>query len=165
MKRIRGACFLLALSLGLASVPVLSVRTVFGAATKEEKQKLDAAAEETADRQFADMKLRIKYMYEKGETGFLDMLLNARNLTDFFNHAEYIEKISEYDRAQLDAYEATCMEIEQKKENVEAESVTLEGLKTDQEAKQESSKMLLAEKQNELSKYSAQISSAVRAGL
>ena len=129
--------------------------------TEVEGLKTDlAAAEETADRQFADMKLRIKYMYEKGETGFLDMLLNARNLTDFFNHAEYIEKISEYDRAQLDAYEATCMEIEQKKENVEAEIVTLEGLKTDQEAKQESSKMLLAEKQNELSKYSAQISSA-----
>lgn len=129
--------------------------------TEVEGLKTDlAAAEETADRQFADMKLRIKYMYEKGETGFLDMLLNARNLTDFFNHAEYIEKISEYDRAQLDAYEATCMEIEEKKENVEAEIVTLEGLKTDQEAKQESSKTLLAEKQKELSKYSAQISSA-----
>ena len=39
------ACFVLALSLGLASAPALSVRTVFGAATKEEKQKLDAAAE------------------------------------------------------------------------------------------------------------------------
>lgn len=129
--------------------------------TEVEGLKTDlAAAEETADRQFADMKLRIKYMYEKGETGFLDMLLNARNLTDFFNHAEYIEKISEYDRAQLDAYETTCVEIEEKKAGVEAEIETLEGLKTDQEAKQESSKTLLAEKQKELSKYTAQISEA-----
>lgn len=229
MKRIRGACFLLALSLGMASVPALSVRTVFGAATKEEKQKLDAAAEakkklqeekkrtqnmiaelntlkndvnvylekldknldtiedeierlngeisgkeqqlevtrgelkeaeDTADRQFADMKLRIKYMYEKGETGFLDLLLTSGNLADFFNRAEYVDKISSYDRAQLDVYEAAVHTIEDKRVQLEGEKEELEGLQQEETAKQESVKALMAEKRTELAKYKSQISSA-----
>ena len=229
MKRIRGACFILALSLGLASVPALSVRTVFGAATKEEKQKLDAAAEakkklqeekkrtqnmiaelntlkndvnvylekldknldtiedeierlngeisgkeqqlevtrgelkeaeDTADRQFADMKLRIKYMYEKGETGFLDLLLTSGNLADFFNRAEYVDKISSYDRAQLDVYEAAVQTIEDKRAQLEGEKEELQGLQQEETAKQESVKALMAEKRTELAKYKSQISSA-----
>ena len=229
MKGIRGACFILALSLGLASVPALSVRTVFGAATKEEKQKLDAAAEakkklqeekkrtqnmiselntlkndvnvylekldknlatiedeierlngeisskeqqlevtrgelkeaeDTADRQFADMKLRIKYMYEKGETGFLDLLLTSGNLADFFNRAEYVDKISSYDRAQLDVYEAAVQTIEDKRIQLEGEKEELQGLQQEETAKQESVKALMAEKRTELAKYKSQISSA-----
>ena len=229
MKRIRRTCFILALFLGLTSFCAPFAETAFGAATKEEKQKLDAAAEakkklqeekkrtqnmiselntlkndvnvylekldknletiegeierlngaisekeqqlevtrgelqeaeDTADRQFADMKLRIKYMYEKGETGFLDLLLTSGNLADFFNRAEYVDKISSYDRAQLDVYEAAVHTIEVKRGQLEEEKTELEGLQQDETAKQESVKALMAEKRTELAKYKSQISDA-----
>ena len=119
-----------------------------------------AAAEAVADDQYADMKLRIKYMYEKGDTGFLDLLLNAKNLTDFFNHAEYVEKISEYDRTQLLSYEAACEDVRDKKAVMETEMAELEDLKSAQVAKQESEKVLLASKQSELAGYNLKIDAA-----
>ena len=43
--------------------------------------------------QYASMKLRIRYMYEKGDTSFIDMILNAKNWSYLLNKAEYISKI------------------------------------------------------------------------
>ena len=56
------------------------------------------AAREVEARQYESMKLRIKYMYERGEVSYLDMLLQSKNMMQFMNRAEYIRKISEYDR-------------------------------------------------------------------
>ncbi|MBQ7535445.1 MAG: peptidoglycan DD-metalloendopeptidase family protein [Stomatobaculum sp.] len=229
MRKIQKACFVLAVFLGFASIPARYSEPVYAAATKEEKQKLDAAAEakkklqeekkrtqnmiselntlkndvtvylekldknletiegeierlngeivekeeqldvtkgelkeaeETADKQFDDMKLRIKYMYEKGETGFLDLLLTSGNLADFFNRAEYVDKISSYDRAQLDVYEAAVETIEVKRSELEEEKAELQVLQQDETAKQESVKALMSEKRTELAKYKSQISDA-----
>lgn len=117
-------------------------------------------AEDTADRQFNDMKLRIKYMYEKGETGFLDLLLASGNLADFFNRAEYVDKISSYDRAQLDVYEGAVKTIEERRAKLEQEKAELEVLQQDETAKQESVKALMSEKRTELAKYKSRISEA-----
>lgn len=117
-------------------------------------------AEAEAARQYDDMKLRIKYMYEKGSTGFLDMLLSSNNMTEFFNHSEYVEKISEYDRKQLDAYEETVNAVEEQKTALENEKAALEVLKTEEEANRESLQTLISSKQNELAKYKAQIADA-----
>ena len=117
-------------------------------------------AEDTADRQFNDMKLRIKYMYEKGETGFLDLLLASGNLADFFNRAEYVDKISIYDRAQLDVYEGAVKTIEERRTKLEQEKAELEVLRQDETSKQESVKALMSEKRTELAKYKSRISEA-----
>lgn len=47
------------------------------------------------------MKMRIKYMYEKGDSSYLNLLLEARSLSELLNRAEYVSKISEYDRKML----------------------------------------------------------------
>ena len=69
-------------------------------------QELEAARE-TEAKQYADMKLRIKYMYERGDTSYMDMLLQSDDMAQFMNRAEYIQKISDYDRKKMDEYEAT----------------------------------------------------------
>ncbi len=117
-------------------------------------------ANETADQQFEDMKLRIKYMYEKGDTGFLDLLLTSGNLADFFNRAEYVDKISSYDRAQLDVYEEAIRTISEKSAQLEQEKAEFEALQQEETAKQESVKALMEEKQSELAKYKTQIADA-----
>ena len=70
------------------------------------KQEL-SEAKETEKSQYESMKLRIKYMYEKGDSSYLNLLLEARSLSELLNRAEYVSKISEYDRKMLDQYVAT----------------------------------------------------------
>ena len=43
------------------------------------------------------MKIRIKYMYENGNSDMIAILLSAEDMADFLNKAEYVEQISEYD--------------------------------------------------------------------
>ena len=59
-------------------------------------------AQKTEKKQYASMKMRIKYMYEKGDSSYLNLLLEARSLSELLNRAEYVSKISEYDRKMLE---------------------------------------------------------------
>ena len=61
------------------------------------------------------MKLRIRYMYERGETSYFDILLQSENIADMLNRAEYISQIAEYDRNQLELYARTKEEVAQKR--------------------------------------------------
>lgn len=133
-------------------------------AAKEEQLRATTAelelARADAEEQYGDMKLRIRYMYEKGDTGFLELLLSSANLTEFFNRAEYVQKISEYDRRQLNRYEALCRDVEGKQQRLEQEKAELLSLRGEERAKQESVKALMAEKLKEIECYSAEIGDA-----
>ncbi|MFT4005097.1 MAG: hypothetical protein QM683_05440 [Lacrimispora sp.] len=45
------------------------------------------AAKEEEDKQYAAMKKRIQYMYEKGETEYLDIFLQVKSMSDLLNKA------------------------------------------------------------------------------
>ena len=47
--------------------------------------------------QYEIMKKRIKYMYEKGEDGYVEAIFSAASFADFLSRSEYVQKISEYD--------------------------------------------------------------------
>ena len=53
------------------------------------------------EKQYSDMKLRIKFFYEKGETSLLENILSGDNLEDILTRAEYIQSIIDYDRKKL----------------------------------------------------------------
>ncbi len=78
---------------------------------KEEQIKTAQADLETAkkaqEHQYRNMKLRIQYMYEKGETNYLDLLFKSADLTQLYNRAEYIRSIAAYDRRMLEDYKKT----------------------------------------------------------
>ena len=126
----------------------------------EVKKSELADIQKISDKQYADMKLRIKYMYERGSTSFLDTLFSSENLTDLLNSSEYISRISEYDRAKLDEYEATQKMIEEKYQELEDKKGELEVLHDETELKQESVNTLISEKERELAGYTSQIDSA-----
>ena len=106
------------------------------------------------------MKLRIRYMYERGETSYFDILLQSENIADMLNRAEYISQIAEYDRNQLELYARTKEEVAQKEAVLEQEHSELLAVQEATEAKQASVETLLANKQQELQSYEAQIASA-----
>lgn len=62
--------------------------------------------------QYDTMKKRIRYLYENGETGFLDILLGKGSLTDMLNEMEYRAAITEYDNGLLKRYNATKLQMQ-----------------------------------------------------
>ena len=60
-----------------------------------------AAAQEKEDEQYEAMKLRIRYMYEEGNTSFLTGLLESKSISEVLNKAEYIQNVHQYDRQKL----------------------------------------------------------------
>ena len=133
-----------------------------GDISRKEEQIEEAKAElETAkvteNRQYEDMKLRIQYMYENGQTGLLESMMQSESIAELLNRAEYVSKISEYDRKMLDQYVATKESIADSKKKLETEKAELQEMKTQTEAKQDSVQLLLNEKNKELQNVNAQI--------
>ena len=123
------------------------------------QQELEEARQ-TEENQYEAMKLRIRYMYERGETSYFDILRQSENIADMLNRAEYISQIAEYDRNQLELYARTKEEVAQKEAVLEQEHSELLAVQEATEAKQASVETLLANKQQELQSYEAQIASA-----
>lgn len=118
------------------------------------------AAKEKEKKQYEAMKLRIQYMYEKGDTNYIDMLIEAKSFSEMLNKAEYINQISQYDRNQLDAYVEIKNQIADKEAVLEQEHQVLIGMKEEAQAKHDSVEILLSSKQKELQNYENKIASA-----
>lgn len=97
---------------------------------EDTQQKLEFA-KETEAKQYADMKKRIRRMYEDSSYTYLDILGRAHNFADLLNQSTYIEKLSDYDRKMLLQYEAQRQAIEELEARLQAEKVELDGLKAD----------------------------------
>ncbi len=87
-------------------------------------------AEKQRDDQYATMKARVKYIYENGETTYLDVILNSGSIADILNQLEYVSSIQAYDNALLERYATTCEIVSDRKSVLEA---TLDNLSTLQE--------------------------------
>ena len=124
--------------------------------TKVELQEAEVVEAE----QYEAMKLRIKYMYEKGDSSYVDLLMAAKSLSELLNKAEYIGKISEYDRQKLDEYAATKERIAETEKVLETEHAELLDLQEQTEAKHASVEELLAAKKAELESVESKIEAA-----
>ena len=116
------------------------------------------AAKETVSRQYSNMKLRIQYMYEKGETSYIDLLLKSGDLTQLFNRAEYISSIAAYDRRMLENYKGSKEEVEQREQILLAEREELAAFQTATSLKQQEVESLINKKNADLAIYQKQIS-------
>ena len=138
-------------------------------ATKEEEtevttQLLDDAIMQ-ADGQYEAMKVRIQFMYERGDTTYLEILLNAGSFADMLNAAEYIEELTEYDRTKLEEYKEIRDSIQLLQEQKIAEKAELDALKVQVEAEKSRVSGLVSQTRTNISNYSDQISDAEAAAL
>ncbi len=130
---------------------------------KSTEEELDIARKDleeakiTEASQYDIMKKRIKYMYENGESGYLEIILQSNSLSDVLNHVEYISKITEYDNSLLDKYTKIKEEITQKELSIESKLATLKDLKEELDYEQETVTFLAEEKNKELVKYETSI--------
>lgn len=120
-------------------------------------------AEADINNQYDSMKRRIKYMYENGNSDYIDILLASGSLSEMLNRSEYIEKISDYDSNMLDNFIAGKQELEEKKAELEEKK---EALETTAEALSEEKAALdklESKKKKEIAKYDKTIAATQQA--
>ena len=109
------------------------------------------------DEQYEAMKIRIRYMYEKGDKSYLTLLLESQSIDDALNKADYIEKLYEYDRKLLLEYQATVQRVSDLKDTLEEEESELMSSKIELREQQELLDELLAQKKKEYEDYDARL--------
>ncbi|MBQ6994751.1 MAG: C40 family peptidase [Lachnospiraceae bacterium] len=107
--------------------------------------------------QYEAMKLRIQFMYEHGDSSYLDILMNATSMKDVLNKADYIEQLYVYDRNLLTQYQETRAMVEELKEALEIEHSELEAIM----AGYEEEKLGMEETMSELEAVSAEYDSQI----
>lgn len=122
------------------------------------EQLNEAKAKE--EKQFADMKMRIKFMYENGDANALEALLSAESFSDFLNRADYIQSIMDYDRNMLEEYTKTKEEIALAEETLQAEKVQLEAAHDEATASEVKLAELINNTQDGIEKYAEDIKEA-----
>jgi len=122
----------------------------------EATQELEEA-EATQLAQYEAMKKRIKFMYESGDTMYIELLLGGETLADMVNKADYIEMLSAYDRQKLDEYVATTEYVTACKQELEAEKEVLDAAKEAVEVEQANVNELMSEKEAQVSAVNAEI--------
>lgn len=129
---------------------------------EETTVELEAAVTKQEE-QYEAMKARIKFMYECGDTLYMELLLSADNFVDLMNKADYIEALSAYDRNQLDEYISTTELIALCKEELEVEKEAYEEAKLAVEGEEAAVNTLISEKQTQITSVTADISTKAAA--
>lgn len=127
------------------------------AQAQEELEK----AQQTEQEQYENMKLRIKSMYENGESlTYINSLLTARSFADFLNKSDYIERVNQYDRRMLKQYEESRMEVEALQASLEEELEELQTLQDEVTDEQSKVSQLVSQTSKNVASYSDQIADA-----
>ncbi len=120
-------------------------------------EELNEAIKQQED-QYEAMKKRIRFMYEKGDTFYLEMLFSSAGFADMMNKADYIEALSRYDRNKLEEYVQTREMVELCKEELETEKELLDEAKIAVEAEEANISSLIEEKEAQIRSVSGDIS-------
>lgn len=120
-----------------------------------EEELVQAKVDE--DDQYNSMKKRIKFMYEGGNTQFLEILMSSSNIGDLLNKAEYVSKLSSYDRDMLTAFQDTVKAVEEKEAKLQDEYEKLNTLQSSLVSQQTEAQTLISSKEAQIAEIQDQI--------
>ncbi len=115
---------------------------------------------DTKDAQYAAMKKRVQFIYEKQNFMLFDMLLNVGSFADFLNQKDLVAALSAYDRKMLIEYEETCANISEKENTLKAQKAELDEYKVEVEAEQSRVSGLVSQTSGSINEYKENISTA-----
>ena len=107
-------------------------------------------AKEQEKKQYRNMKKRIQFMYENGQTSYVEKLLSADSFTDFLNAVEYITQISQYDRKMLKEYQNMQVTIADTQKTLETDYASLQSLQAKVQEEKQAVAALESAKKGEL---------------
>lgn len=129
------------------------------AALKEAEEDL-SEAKRIEEEQNKAMKLRIKSIYEQGNTNYLELLVEAKSITDMVNKFDYVEKLYKYDQMLLEKFIEAKEAVVMWQEELEIQKEELESLKHQQEVEQQALESKKAEKESESAIFEGQLQQA-----
>ena len=112
------------------------------------------------DAQYDSMMLRIKYMYENGNTGLLEILFSSGSLAEFITRADMVSAITEYDRKMLKELQAVRQKVAEKEEKLKDDQKYLSSLQASLDKKETDLKKKISNTTADLSSYMTKLKNA-----
>lgn len=126
----------------------------------EQAKKDYEDARKKEEDQYASMKKRIQFMYEQGDSAYLQVLLESQNYADMVNKADYIESLYEYDKQLLAGYVESKNQVAELKGRLEDEEADLEASNYELQQEETALQTLVDEKKKTVADFDAQLASA-----
>jgi len=114
-------------------------------------------AQQRQEQQYAAMKKRIQFMYERSDSFYMETLFGSNSIAGIVNRADYIEALSRYDRDKLDEYVETRKYVELCKEELEVEKQLLDEAREAVEQEEANVNSLIGEKEAQIVSVSGDI--------
>lgn len=116
-----------------------------------------AEAKQSEADQYAAMKKRIRFMYEKQDFVLGEILFSSAGFGDMLNKADYIEDMSKYDRKMLEELVATRITIEETGARLEKEKEELDELHEEAVEKKHNIQAYIDNTSSNIREYTGQI--------
>lgn len=126
----------------------------------EQAKKDYEDARKKEEDQYASMKKRIQFMYEQGDSAYLQVLLESQNYADMVNKADYIESLYEYDKQLLAGYVESKNQVAELKGRLEDEEADLEASNYELQQEEAALQTLVDEQKKTVADFDAQLASA-----
>ncbi|MBS4960592.1 MAG: peptidoglycan DD-metalloendopeptidase family protein [Clostridiales bacterium] len=119
----------------------------------EESKVVLAQATKDRDNQQEMFSKRVRFIYEQGNTGYLDIILESKSFSDLLVRMQYVEDIMHYDQTLLDKLKSNQKLVEKKTQDIQEEQKEAEVLVAQTQEKKKELDSILAEKQSILEGY------------
>lgn len=110
--------------------------------------------------QYANMKTRIKYMYENGSDTLLSMICEAKSMGEFLNRVDFIQNITKYDKDMLENMVKVREGIEEQEAELKSRQQELLDLQSQLDSEQAALQAKAEETSTDLATVNAQLETA-----
>lgn len=110
--------------------------------------------------QYANMKTRIKYMYENGSDTLLSMICEAKSMGEFLNRVDFIQNITKYDKDMLANMVKVREGIEEQEAELKSRQQELLDLQSQLDSEQAALQAKAEETSTDLATVNAQLEAA-----
>lgn len=123
-------------------------------------QEALTAAKATEQWQYECMVIRVRDMYERRDSGYLNAVLNKGSFSEVLNAADMYEQIAEYDQKKLQEFKDNRKQIEEQEAVLQQEKMELDDLKALAEEEKSKVSGLISRTSETMALYADQISDA-----
>ncbi len=116
-------------------------------------------------KQYDNMKMRIRFMYEMGDQNYFEILFTGKSIADSINKVEYVSELVSYDRKMMEKYKETKQLIADKESVYTTEQQELLTLKDKVNEQQQLIAQKISKTNENIKEYAQDISAAEAAAL
>lgn len=123
---------------------------------RETKKELEDAKKSRQD-QYDTMSKRIKFLYENGDTAYLEIIFEAQSFSEFWTKAEYVNQIAKYDADMFKELKDTEEKIEKSSKQLEEDYDHVTELAKQAKKEKEEASQIFLDKKEKLKDYQKEL--------